>query len=105
MNAAQILHDLCYNVCSTTLPIFFAFGLFTVVFGISAIIHQQLVATPREHLRFVFICVPTRPDLALDRPQIKMPNLNFGCSMNKTEDNSRLVVHTNDKKSIFCQHS
>ena len=44
MDMVKILQGLGYKlVCSTTLPRFFAFGLFILVFKISAIIHQQLV--------------------------------------------------------------
>ena len=50
---AQILQDLSYKVCSTMLPNFTSFGLFILVFGISAIIHQQLVAILRGLMRFL----------------------------------------------------
>ena len=51
---AQILQYLSYKVNSTTSPIFFAFGLPIPVLGIHAIIHQQLVAMLRGHVRFAY---------------------------------------------------
>ena len=54
MDVAQILQGLSYKVRFTTSPSFFAFGLFILVFEISAIIHQQLVAMLRRHLRFIY---------------------------------------------------
>ena len=50
---AQIWQGLSYKIHSTTLPKFFTFGPFILVSGISVIIHQQLVAMLRGHVRFV----------------------------------------------------
>ena len=50
---AQILQGFSYEVCSATSPNFIAFGLFILVFGISAFMHHQLVASSGEHMRFV----------------------------------------------------
>ena len=47
----QILQDLSCKVCSTILPKFSAFGLYILVFEIFAIIHQQVVAMLRGHMR------------------------------------------------------
>ena len=44
---AQILHGFSCKVCSIILPEILAFGLFILVFEISAIIHLQLVAMLR----------------------------------------------------------
>ena len=52
MDVAQISQGLSYIVYSTMLPNFFAFGFSILVFG-TTIIHQQLVAMLRGHLRFV----------------------------------------------------
>ena len=54
MDGAQILHGVNYKVCFTMSPIVFAFGLFILDSGMSAIIHQQLVAMLRGYLRFVY---------------------------------------------------
>ena len=51
---AQILQDLSYKICSTTSPKLFPFGLFVLFLGISTIIHKQLTAMTRRHLRFVY---------------------------------------------------
>ena len=48
----KTLQGQSYKVCSTTLPIFLALGLFIPV-GISAIIYYQHIATLRGHLRLV----------------------------------------------------
>ena len=37
MDMAEILQGLSYKVYSTTPPIFFAFGLFSIVLGVSTI--------------------------------------------------------------------
>ena len=54
MDVAQILQGLSYKVRSTSLPNFFAFGLSIQVFGISTIIHQQLVPMLGGHVRLVY---------------------------------------------------
>ena len=54
MDVAQISQDLSSKVCSTMLSKFFAFGLSILVLGISAIMHQQLVATLRGHVRLIY---------------------------------------------------
>ena len=51
---AQILQGLCHKVCSTIPQKFFAFESFILVFGKFAIIHQQLLAMLRGHLRSVY---------------------------------------------------
>ena len=53
MDVAQILQGPSYKACSTTSPKFFAFGQSVLDFEISAIIHQQLFAMLRGHVRFV----------------------------------------------------
>ena len=50
INVAQILQVFSYKLCSTTSPNITAF---IPVFEISAIVHQQLVAMLRGHMRFV----------------------------------------------------
>ena len=50
---AQSLQGLSYDVCSTNIATFFALRLFIPVFGIDAIIHQQLAAMIRAFMRFV----------------------------------------------------
>ena len=62
MSVAQISQGLSYKICSTTSPKLFPFGSFVLVFEISAIIHQQLVAMLREHVRFVYILIPQYPN-------------------------------------------
>ena len=54
IDMAQILQGLSYKVYFTTSSKFFQFGIFILVFGISAIKHQQLVAMLQEHMRFVY---------------------------------------------------
>ena len=51
---AQILQGLSYKVCFTMSPNFFAFGFSVIVFGMSAIIYQQLVAMSQEHVKLVY---------------------------------------------------
>ena len=48
MDEAQSLQGLTYKVCSTTSPEFVVFGSFILVFGISAIMHQRLVAVKED---------------------------------------------------------
>ena len=55
MDVAQILRGRSYKVCSTTSQNFFLLGLFTLVFGISAIIHKQVVAMLRGLMIFVYM--------------------------------------------------
>ena len=48
---AEILEGFSYKVCSI-FPEFVAFGLFVLVVGIYAIVHQELIAMLQGHLRF-----------------------------------------------------
>ena len=50
MDVGQFLQGFHYKVYSAILPKFFAFGLFILVFGISAIIHQQ----PVPHFMWIY---------------------------------------------------
>ena len=54
MDVSQILQGLNYKVCPTMSSKLFAFGLLSLVFGDTAIIHQQLVAKLRRHLQLVY---------------------------------------------------
>ena len=58
-----------YNVCSAMSPNFTIFGLFILVFEISAIIQKQLVAMLQGHMRFV--C----------RNCIEIVKTDYGCEM------------------------
>ena len=73
IDLAQISQDPSCKVYSTVSQNFFAFGLLTLVFGISAIIHQQLVAILRENKRFVHSLIGTQT-FSLGLSCVKMPN-------------------------------
>ena len=69
----QISQGMFYHITN-----FFAFGLSVLVFGISSIIHQQIVATLRGHLRFVY----RHTDYSLNGMQETLQNYEFSTVKN-----------------------
>ena len=68
MDVTQILQSLSHKVWSNTPPDFIVFALFILLFELSNIIHQQLVAMSPGRTRFVYTQISSHANELVRQP-------------------------------------